>query len=342
MLSVLEANDLLEEAEALRVNNRFEELRNLLSSVPTRVVDADGSLGYYSGVVALRAGNYVNALSKVQRAIAALPAFQNTRIRRRCFNLQGIILIELGRLSEAEECLLNASSAAALAEDLEILANTTMNLGVIADMQCRWDQAIAAFTRALFVFESIAKYRMAAGSHHNLGMSLRQVGLLSDAHAHFDHALEGYTTYGSNADLVGIYSERSLLLADMGDGPQAERSAQRALSIAKSLGHSRFIGECLRSLGAILVRNGKRGDGRQYLELALPISQETHMTMLEAELHEELAVLERGDGNDDTGEGHLAMCVGLYMRIGADARGERAKTRYYAESTAGRTIALEE
>ena len=190
MLSVLEANDLLEEAEALRVKNRFEELRGLLASVPDRVIDAEGSLGYYSGVVAFRAGNYVKALSKVQRAIENLPALENTRIHRRCYHLQGIILIELGRLPESEECLLQASSAAAGAEDLEILANTTMNLGVIADMRCRWDQAIAAFTRARFVFESLTKYRMAAGAHHNLGMSLRQVGLLSDANTHFDHALD--------------------------------------------------------------------------------------------------------------------------------------------------------
>lgn len=342
MLSVLEANDLLEEAEALRVKNRFDELRDLLASVPSQLLDSDGSLRYYSGVVAFRAGNYVNALSNVQRAIEILPPFENTRVHRRCLNLQGIILIELGRLPAAEECLRAASSAAAVAEDLEILANTTMNLGVIADMRCQWDQAIAAFTRARFVFESIAKYRMAAGSHHNLGMSLRQVGLLSDAYAHFDHALEGYATYGSNADLAGIYSERALLLADMGDGLQAERCAQRGLSIAKSLGHSRLVGECLRSLGAVLARNGQRSNGRRCLELALPISQETHMAMLEAELHEELAIHERGDGNEHAGEGHLATCVSLYIKIGADIRGERAKIRYYAGSIEDPTSALGE
>jgi tetratricopeptide (TPR) repeat protein len=342
VLSVLEANDLLEEAEALRVKNRFDELRDLLASVPNRLFDSEGSLRYYSGVVALRSGNYINALANVQRAIEILPAFENTRVHRRCLNLQGIILIELGRLDAAEECLLDASSAAAAAEDLEILANTTMNLGVIADMRCRWEQAIAAFTRARFVFESIAKHRMAAGSHHNLGMSLRQLGLFSDAYAHYDHALEGYTAFGTNADLVGIYSERALLLSDMGDGKQAERCAKRALSIARELGHARFIGECLRSLGAVLLRNGQRSDGRQSLELALPISQETHMTMLEAELHEELAVLERREGNEHSGERHLESCVNLYTKIGADMRSERAKMRYYTGSTEDSTNGLGE
>jgi tetratricopeptide (TPR) repeat protein len=332
MLDVMEANELLEPAEDLRNAGQFDKLRMLLQTVPKQS-SVDGELGYYVALLAFMSGNVVLALATIQRAISCLSSFDNNRSWRRLSNLMGIVLIELGRLQEAEDQLTIASSSAAVVGDWEILAKTTLNLGVIADIRCEWDYAIAAFTRAQLAFEALCDNRFVAGSHHNLGMSLRQKGLLTAALTHFDYALDGYSKYGTAADLIAARSERALVLAAAGDRLQARRAAEYVLKTAQMLGQQRLIGECLRVLGVVCVRNGDELAGREWLEKALPIAQDSHMPMLEAELLEELAIIDAKEGNQESGDALMARCEGLYTKIGSEARVLRVRDRYRSASS---------
>ena len=327
MLDVLEANELLERAEELRVSGRYDDLNALILSVPNHSLIKEQDLGYYSAVISYKAGNFVVALAKVQRTLRTLPCFENTLLRRRLTNLAGIILVDLGRLHDAQAEFMRTSAMASAAQDLVMTANTTMNLGVIADIRCEWDQAIAAFSRACVMFESLASVRLVAGSHHNLGMSFREKGLFACACAHLDHALEGYSNHGSASDIVAAQSERALVVSLNGDGIHAKRSAEAALKKALALGSQRLIGECMRVLGRVCIAKGEHGVGKEYLERALPIARDAHMRILLGEILEELAVLELTRGDKMTGNAYLIRCEQIYSTIGAQSRISRARAR---------------
>jgi tetratricopeptide (TPR) repeat protein len=337
MLDVLEANELLERAEELRRTRNYAELRKLVATIPRRMVQSNPDFGYISAFSAYRSGNLVIALARIDRALSLLATYERSRLQRRLINLKGIVLVDLGRLDEAVQQFMLASSFSAEVCDTEMLANTVMNLGVIADIRCRWDEAIAQFSRARLAFEALGNQRLAAGSHHNLGMSFRQKGQLRSALRHLDLALDGHMLHGTSEDIVAAQAERALVVFLAGDGSAAIRSAELAVTSASTLNNPALLAECRRVLGTLLLRNSEDASAGSELELALGLARDSHAVLLQAEILEELAVLKAGQNKRRSGDQFLSRSVRLYSRLGSVPRSERARMRYEAVFGGGST-----
>jgi tetratricopeptide (TPR) repeat protein len=253
----------------------------------------------------------------------------NNRSYRRCLNLQASLHVFFGDLIRAENMFFEVVTRCIAADDQGILAEATLNLGVIADIRTNWNQAIAAYQRAMVPLQKLGAATAIAHCYHNLGMSLRQIGRYTQSLANFELALEYYRNSAGEQLVLACESERALLALKMGDVQFAEGSARRALARSQAIEHKYTEGELLRTLGIILAERNPP-EARDCFASSLSVARDIGAKMLEAEVNEELAVLETVGGGDlQSAANHLDAAVQIFEKIGTMPRADLARQRVH-------------
>jgi hypothetical protein len=116
-------------------------------------------------------------------------------------------------------------------------------------------------------------------------------------------------------------------LDETGDHELAEATSLWAVKQAKRLADEWLQGEGLRVVGKIQARMEQLGQARSALLKALSLARRMGGVMLQAEVCEELAVLEMQCGRPKRAATLLQGSCVLYASMTADARIERAKAR---------------
>lgn len=329
MLSVLEANDLLEEAEALHRSGKYEALMSLLHTLPNDIIRASQLLTWFLARGYVELGKHSRALSVMTELADQSQESHSNRSYRRCLNLQASLYVFFGDLARAENIFQEVVARCIAADDQGILAEATLNLGVIADIRTNWNQAIAAYQRAMIPLQKLGAATAIAHCYHNLAMSLRQIGRYAQSLANFELALEYYRSSAGEQLVLACESERALLAMKMGDVKFAEGSARRALGRSRVIKHKYTEGELLRTLGIILA-NRDRQEARVCFISSLDLAREVGAKMLEAEVNEELAVLKTVEGDDLQGAAdHLNAAVKIFEEIGTTPRANLARQRIH-------------
>ena len=336
MLSVVDKFELLEHAQRLVGKRDFPGVIEVLNRLPASDLLADPELGH---ILAL-AYSQTDRQEEMRRLIWQLDRTCGNRGTDRLFrrreNLKAVSLVRQGRLAEASRSFRRVQAASELDGDVKFLATATMNLGVIADIECDWDVALGHYRYALVLFQRIGDRASTAGCYHNLGMLLRQRGEYFEAEAYFQRALENYQPHGTREERVATDLERSLAMLAIGDLAAAAALAQHALEQAGEMANDRLIGEALRTVGKVHMEGGDLESARTNIGKALRSPALRENPMLEAELHEEMAVIEFTAGSDGQARQHLEMACSSYGRLGSQRRAERARCRVTeAEVSAG-------
>ena len=187
--------------------------------------------------------------------------------------LESWLLFQKGRSKEAQAILHQAEEVLRDTDDHLTLGNIHSSYGRIARRECRYEQAIEHFTRA------IAEYRKRDRQHRNLGRSLiniaivkryiclqmgetidaaaerrreavakgaerrtrtrstqmrdRLLQLRQEAFAELEEAENIYTLYPNHHGLGGVYLNRGYLHLDNGDFEQAAEAAQQSFQVAQ-------------------------------------------------------------------------------------------------------------
>jgi tetratricopeptide (TPR) repeat protein len=281
VLSVLEANDLLEEAEALHRTGKYEALVQLLHASSDDALYSNQQFTWLLARGYVELGDHTRALGVMMENSNQSGERTNSRSYRRCLNLQASLHVFFGDLIRAESMFLEVVTKCMLADDQGILAEATLNLGVIADIRTNWNQAIAAYQRAMIPLQRLGAATAIAHCYHNLAMSLRQIGRYKQSLAHFELALEYYRSSAGEQLVLACESERALLALKMGDVQFAERSARRALDRARAINHKYTEGELLRTLGIIIAECNPH-EAMDCFISALKVAVDVGAKMLEA------------------------------------------------------------
>ncbi|HEX2190656.1 MAG TPA: tetratricopeptide repeat protein, partial [Longimicrobiaceae bacterium] len=143
-------------------------------------------------------------------------------------NLTGICLFELGRNDEAEERFGQLLELASEWGDEESVGRACNNLGMLANIRGARDRALACYGRALAAYQRVGYTRGLAQTHHNLGISYRDLGFDGEADAHYLRAIE-MAAAAESEDVVALAeTERAVLRVRGGDGALARTLARRA------------------------------------------------------------------------------------------------------------------
>lgn len=318
---------LLEQAWALQRSGDMSAIVQLLAPVPVVDLLAEPELGVILGLGYYHCGQGTRALDLVQALYEPVRKQGNSRLNRRLQNLHAMLLLSQGALPPAERLWAGLQQLSDAAGDILTLSWAYANLAVVADIQCRWEDAQANSRRAAAAFWRLGDLRGIARSHHTMGMTYRQLGRLHEADASFERAA-AYLRHGGTVDEIAYTElERGLTLYMLRDASLAKVNVQRAQERFSRLAHVRGEGDSLRVL-AIFARYERRlDDARGLLESALTCVRKAGDRLTEAEVLEEQAVLEKLEGNADGSTHRAGEAAVIYRAVGADRRAERMEER---------------
>lgn len=329
---------LLTQGWALLQNRDYQAVAKLLEPLPEEDYIAEPEIGYLYSAALRRIGSEQKALQLLD-AIALLYGHDiHSRLFLECTSLTGATLLSLGRPTEAERCYQAVCESATEIGEEYFVAVAGISLGIIADIRGYHRKALAEFQRVIPWLYQSGLNREIAAVHHNLGMVNRNLELLDEALTHFEHARFNYDLYGSKDDLAQVDVERALTLCLMGDFQLAGATIDRVHDYAVRLKLQNLAGEALRVRGIVAFARGDRVSARAYLANSLETARTTTNLLLEAEVLEELAVLEQAEGNRTEAENLLAQAERVYHQLGSPARAQRAHDRIFPKGEKSRAV----
>ena len=267
---------------------------------------------------------------------SVLPTIERSGDRgalRRAINQLGVAEIELGSLDAAERVFGRALDLARADGDDLLIAHATNNMGAIANIRGRRDEALALYQLAIPAYQRLGHVAGLAQSLHNMAISFRHLGQFERAGEYARRAL-GYAKECSNGPLLALaWLERAELSLQSGDAALAEVGARRAADQFARVPDPIREGDALRVIGAARLALGRVGDAEMSLERALALSREHGSRLVEGETLRVLAACLVARGDRGAGRREIATAIGIFKELGADE--QRSEALDWAERTWG-------
>ncbi len=266
-----------------------------------------------------------------ERLLAALPVLErgDAAVYRRAVNMLGAAHFELGELAEA-----SAAFAANHAGDALVLGRACNNLGMIANVTGRREEALTQYQLAIPAYQRVGSTAGLAETCHNLAITYRDLGQYDPADRYERRAI-GYAREAGN--------QRLLAMAHVGRGDLSLRRGEAAVAEAGArLGAEQYaaipdhLGEAdaLRLAGAARTALGQFAAARTALDRAVSLAREHASPLIEAEALEARARLAARERRWAEAGADVAVALGLLERLGA-AEEHAALARWYGEARAG-------
>ncbi|HEU4721634.1 MAG TPA: tetratricopeptide repeat protein [Gemmatimonadaceae bacterium] len=303
-------DDLTSRARALAVAGEWPEVVRLLGGLATGV-GGTSELQLLRAEALTRVGDARAASAWLREIIPALVSRGDRASHRRALNLLGAASFYLGRLEEASDAFAAALEMASEEDDLLIFARATNNLGMIENLRGHHESALGHYRLAVPTYQRLGQRRGLAESYHNIAITYRDIGSLSEADEYerraIDYAAEGIAPRVAAMGMIGR-AEIALRRGDpqfargtaeraaaelerlhdpvneadahrltasaeaaLGRFSDAERAFDRALGIARTGGHALIEAEALRDRAHAYLKQGRRADARRDADAAMAL-----------------------------------------------------------------------
>jgi tetratricopeptide (TPR) repeat protein len=290
-----------------------------MSGLPEAAVVAEPELGVLYADACRRVGQTLRSLEVGERLEARVRRAGRKDLTLELTNVIGMALFEAGRMEEAERRFQALLDDATAWRNVEFTARAANNQGIIANVQGERDLALSCYQHALAAYQGLGHLRGLAQTHHNLGISYRDLGLHGEADAHHRRAIELAREAGSEDVIALAELERAVLRTLAGDGRMAEALARRARHRFRRLGDPLGRAEALRVLAAAARADGRDRLAEKRLEAALAVARAHRDELLLAEVRRDQGVLLRDRGQHDRARTALLESADHYERLGARA-----------------------
>lgn len=323
----------LEDARTLRAAGDWRTLVARGALLSAKELQAEPEIAYAYAAACRQLGDTARALQVAAWAEAEARRRGDRRRAAEAVNLLGNALFEEGRLEEAESRFGELLAYAAEWGDEEFAARASNNLGILSNVRGRRDLALASYQRALASYQRLGNVLGLAQTHHNLGISYRDLGFDREADGHFRRAVDLASAEGDVAalraaetDTVTVIAvsetERAMLRVRSGDAALAEALATRALQRFERIGDPRGRADVLRVLAAAARAGGRDDDAALRLEDALFTARAQSDPLLMAEVQRDRGLLLRDRGHPDDARMALTESAEHFARLGATAEAE--------------------
>lgn len=306
----------LDEVRALASRREWQRIVERVSASPAA---REPEVSFHHADALRRVGRTPEALEVAGEIETAVRRRGDRRLLVNLVNLAGICLFELGRVEAAGarfEELLELSSEGG---DEEFAGRACNNLGMLANIRGERDRALAWYGRAVASYQRLGYTRGLAQTHHNLGISYRDLGFDREADAHYLRAIELAGGAGSEDVVALAETERAVLRARGGDGALARTLALRARERFERMGDPVGRAEATRVL-ALAARASADDDGAAaLLDEAFEAARAHSDALLRAEVQRDRGLLLRDRGRADAARDALTDSARSFGEIGAAA-----------------------
>lgn len=221
---------------------------------------------------------------------------------RRAALLAGHAHLEVGEMQAARRAFERGFDIARLDGDDIVAARAMNNLGIVANIEGRHEDALALYHLTLSVWQRLGSSRGMAECYHNMAITYRDLGRLDDADE-FERKSVEFAHDAANERLAALARlGRAELALRRGDAALAEVSARRVAVGFARLGDPVREADALRLAGVACTAQGKYAAADELIERAL-----TAMHAHGAVLNEAEAWRARAELRAATGDIHAAV-----------------------------------
>jgi tetratricopeptide (TPR) repeat protein len=276
-------------------------------------------LGYHCANAWIRTGAVERALEVAREIEPRLRLGGDRRLGLQATNLLGALLFEAGLTTEADDKFGELLERATEAQDDELAARASNNLGVLANVRGERERALTCYQRALASYQRLGYIRGLAQTHYNLGMAYREIRFAEEADAHYARAI-GFAEQTGSEDVIGLAeSDRGLLCVQTGDPEKGGALARRARDRFAALGDPVRAAEAVRVVAAAERALSRLDEARRLLDEALAAARAHSNVLLLAELQRDRGLVLRDLGDESGAREALLDAVDHFTRLGASA-----------------------
>jgi len=270
-------------------------------------------------VVRHRRGDSADARELCRRSHAVSRHAGDTVLAGEALNTLGGIDLETDAIADARQHFLRALELGG--QSRELRARVEQNLGILANIQGDFDEALARYRRSLDAYRASNDEHGCAIAYHNLGMASADLHQLDDAERYFRQSYE-------IAERAGDLHLQGLCLVNHADVhlereryDEAQRNAEAALVTFDRLGALSDKADAYRVLGMVFRETGRPALAEARLRSAIELALSAGAVLHEAEASRELALLHQAMGRNQEALTLLNAAHRLFGRL--DARREQ-------------------
>jgi tetratricopeptide (TPR) repeat protein len=275
----------------------------------------------------LRTGEERRALGFLRELLPSLGDGAPRELKRRALNMIGVACIALGELDEANTSLSRALELATEQQDLLLFAQASNNLGAIANLQGRHEDALWHYRLALPTLQRLGQPRLLAEAYHNMAITFRDVGKLDDADEHERRTIE----YATGAGIPRLAAMGRIGRAEIAlrrdDAQLAEMAARLAADELARLDDPLNEGDARRLVGAACAAQHAYASALDAFGQALDIARARGHALNEAETLRDRALMRVAQGKHDLAIEDARAAIAIFDRLGAHAEHEALERR---------------
>jgi tetratricopeptide (TPR) repeat protein len=323
---------LASQARQLASRHAWGEVVALLAGNPgdSATVAADLELVCLLGEALLRTGQAREARALLAEALPRFRDFGGNPTIRRARNLCGAAHFELGELDDAQVAFSRAAELAQLDGDDLLVARSSNNLGMIANIRGRYEEALGLYRVALAAYQRVGEAIGYARSLHNIAITYRDTDRLDEADEYEQRAIDGARQAGDESLVAIVMAARADVQLLRGDAPMAEATALHAATLLGQVPDPARRADALRVAGLARARNGDHARAIQRFDEAVEVASNCGAALIEAESRRA-----RGESRRVLGDRALARedadaALAIFRRLGA-VRQEATTARWIEE-----------
>jgi putative nucleotidyltransferase with HDIG domain len=255
------------------------------------------------------------ALQLCRRSYAIARGIPSSLMAAEALNTVGVMQLQTGALDEARKTLLDA--LATEQESPELRARVEQNLGIVANIQGRIDDALGHYQLSLEAYQSTGDEFGSAITYHNLGMISADRGLWDEADRYFTRSHD-FAVATNDIRLQGLclVNHAEVHVARQ-RYDNARANAEAALAIFDQLGARSDKADAYRVIGTVYRETGRGPLAESRLRAALDLAVSTSDVLCEAETSRELAILYQGQSRNQEALTLLNTAYRLFRRLDA-------------------------
>jgi putative nucleotidyltransferase with HDIG domain len=230
-------------------------------------------------------------------------------------NTLGGIDLETDAVADARRNFLAALKLGG--QNRALCARVEQNLGILANIQGDFDEAIARYERSLEAYRAADDEHGCALAYHNLGMASTSGGRCAAAARYFQQSLEIAQRTG-DAHLKGLcLVNHAKVLIAQGRPDEACDNAQAALSVFDQLGVERAKAGAYLVLGSVNRDAGRFALAESQFQAAIELAVRSGSVLNEADASREMALLFQAIGRNQDALRLLHAAHRLFGRLDA-------------------------
>lgn len=328
-----ESDELLEVVRASAGAGAWLDVRGVLSRHPE--VERRTDLMLLLAEASYRTGAPVDACTWFERALPILQTRGDRPAVRTTINRLGATYFELGNLLGAEQCFARALELGRVDDDQLLVARSTNNLGLVANVRGRREEALATYQLAIPAYQRLGHVQGLAESHHNMAISYRDLGDLERADEHERRAIEyALRLPDLRLEALGRLGRAEVLLR-RDELVVAEATARRAADMFAQLPDPGRQADALRLVGIARAGRGQVDAAAAALDQAVELAHAHASSLVEAESLSARAELRATMGAHAGALDDAERALVLFERLQAATEVERVRQWLSAQRGAG-------